>query len=93
MAGLAFSAEGNYIAEAGELFADDVRPCPVPISDELALRVDRIVGGVGERYTELLLQVFVDGRSPAAAGGQLQTDSRHRVLPTSAADGPLKWLQ
>jgi hypothetical protein len=28
--------------------------------------VGRIVGGVGERHTEILLRVFVDGIAPAA---------------------------
>jgi hypothetical protein len=74
------SAEGGYIPKAGELFAADVRPRPMIISDELAMMVDRTVGGVGDRHTEILLRVFVDGLSSAAVGGQLVVDAAVRQV-------------
>jgi hypothetical protein len=55
-------------------------PRPVIISDELAMQVDRIVGGVGDRHTTILLRVYVDGLSSAAVGGQLRVDAAVRAV-------------
>lgn len=68
------SAEGRFVAGAGDIYVVDRKPHRVMITDELALPVDRAVGRVDYRYKSVLLEVFVRGVPPVAARSPFRLD-------------------
>jgi hypothetical protein len=61
------SAEGSFVAAAGDIYAAYHRPRRAMITDEPSMQVDRAVGSVGDRHAEILLAVFVP-RGDACCG-------------------------
>lgn len=74
------SAEGECVAEAGDIYVVDCRLHRAMITDELALPVDRAVGSVGDRPTRIPLDVFLRAVAPVAAGGMVAVDASVRVV-------------
>lgn len=82
------SAEGSFVAAAGDIYVVDRRPRQAMITDELALQVDLAVGSADYQFTMILLDVFVRGATPVAAGGQLRLDAAVRVVADGLAGLP-----
>jgi hypothetical protein len=87
------SAEGRYLAEAGDVLEDDRRPQEVTIADDEARHVERAVLAAGRRHAALLTLIFVHRLPPAIAIRKLRLPADPRLVLDSAVRAVADRLQ
>ena len=74
------SAEGRYLAAAGDVLENDRKPHEVVISDDQGLRIERAVLGCGRVHAAMLALIFVRRLPASVAIRQLRVPGDPRLI-------------